>query len=244
MFPRPDQNNEPFDHDGPPLLKGLPPKLRERLLEGSDIRERRKGETLFEEGGEADRLFVLLTGAVELYTQAEGRDAALLILWPPETFLPAAALTDEPYLLSARTLSRSRLLALDARRVRRAMKDCPVLAHRATRILSGQFRATVRHIKDLRRRGAPQRLAAFLLRLIDDTGKEGCADLPLPKAVIASRLGLSAETLSRALHVLRDQGMTVRGSRIVLNDRERFERFCAPDPLIDGRDARLPVAVL
>jgi CRP/FNR family transcriptional regulator, transcriptional activator FtrB len=48
----------------------------------------------------------------------------LLILWPPETFLPAAALTDEPYLLSARALSPSRLLALDAERVRETAREC------------------------------------------------------------------------------------------------------------------------
>jgi CRP/FNR family transcriptional activator FtrB len=244
VTPRPNVPVPRHDLDAVPLLANLTPAIREGLLEGADTREWDKGETLFDEGGAADRLFVLLSGCVELHTSAEGRDATLLILRPPETCLPSAALTDEPYLASARTLEPSRLLALDAARVRGAVEDCPVLAHHFTRILSGQFRSTVRDIKDLKLRGAPQRLAAFLLRLIDETGREGCADLPLTKAVIASRLGLSAETLSRALHVLRDKGMTVRGSRIVLHDRERFERFCAPDPLIDGNDPDLPVALL
>ena len=227
-----------------PLLDGLPAAARERLLEDARLRDCDRGALLFEEGAAADRLFVLLSGAVELYTSAEGRDAVLLILWPPETFLPAAALTDEPYLLSARTLSPSRLLALDAARVRTVVRECPVLAHRITQILSGQCRTAVRHIKDLKLRSAPQRLGAFLLRLVDETGRDGCADLPVAKATIASRLDLSAETLSRALHVLREEGLTVRGSRLVLHDRERFERFCAPDPLIDGPEPELPVAAV
>lgn len=233
-----------FELDSLPLLDGVPSAVRERLLEGARLRDCGKGALLFEEGAAADRLFVLLSGAVELFARADGRDAVLLILWPGETFLPAAALSDEPYLLSARTLSRSRLLALDAGPVRAAVRDCPVLAHRVTRILSGQFRTAVRHIKDLKLRSAPQRLAAFFLRLIDETGRDGCADLPVTKATIASRLDLSAETLSRALPVLREEGLAVRGSRLVLHDRARLERFCAPDPLIDGPEAGLPVAAL
>lgn len=233
-----------IDISGLPLLKGVERGRLDWLLQGARVRECEKDVRLFSEGEAADRLYILLAGAVELFTSAEGRDAVLLILWPPETFLPAAALTDEPYLLTARTLSPSRLLALDADRVRAAARDDPILAHRISDILAAHFRIAIRHIKDLKLRNAPQRLGAFLLRLIDETGDEGCVDLPLTKATIASRLDLSAETLSRALHVLRDHGLAVHGSRLVLHDRNRFERFCVPDPLIDGPEAELPVAAL
>ena len=227
-----------------PLLSGLDAPRLQRLRARSELRRHRKGRLLFEEGKSPDCLFVLLSGMVELFTSKGKRDAVVLILWPPETFLPAAALVDEPYLMSARTLSASQLIAFDAASIREEVRSCPELASRLTQILAGQFRMTVRHIKNLKLRSGPKRVGAFLLSLVDETGRSGCADLPIAKATLASRLGLSAESLSRALPVLRDHGLIVRGSRIILTDRERFERFCAPDPLIDGRELALSVTAI
>ena len=230
--------------DNLPLLEGLDPAERERLLRHAEVRSYPRGNILFEEGGPADCLFVLLNGGVELFTSTPRRDAAILILWPSEVFMAAAALYDEPFLLSARALTDVTLLRLDARQVRQEVAHSAQLAERMTRILAGQFRLVVRHIKDLKLRSGPKRLAAFLLRLVIETGKNGFADLPIPKAVLASRLGLSPETLSRALQTLRSHGVTVRGSRVILTDRKKLEQFCCLNPLIDGRELKLPVAAL
>lgn len=227
-----------------PLLRGLEPDMRERLLGGAELHALPAPTTLFQQGEAPECLYILIQGLVELYTATADREAAILLVWPPETFLPAAALTDEPYLMSARTLGPARLLSLDAARVRLEVEESPELARRIMLILSGQFRMAVRHIKDLKLRSGPERLAAFLLRLVDESGTPGYADLPVPKALLASRLGLSAETVSRALATLRQHGLQVRGSRVILTDRERVERFCAPDPLIDGRELSLAVTAI
>jgi CRP/FNR family transcriptional regulator, transcriptional activator FtrB len=227
-----------------PLLSGLDAHQLERLLSRAELRRHRKGKLLFEEGQSPNGLFMLLSGMVELFTSRGRRDAVVLILWPPEVFMPAPVLFDEPYLLSARTLSPATLIMFEAAAIREEVRGCPNLASRFTQILAGQFRMTVRHIKDLKLRSGPQRVGAFLLRLIDETGLSGCADLPIAKATLASRLGLTAESLSRTLPVLRDHGLTVRGSRIILTDRKRLERFCGPDPLIDGRELALSVTAI
>ena len=67
-----------------------------------------------------------------------------------------------------------------------------------------------RHIHDSERRlgvlamrGAGQRMAAFLIGLLDDCRRRGlkCDELvlPMPRADIASYLGLAIETVSRSL---------------------------------------------
>jgi CRP/FNR family transcriptional activator FtrB len=237
----------PLDHKlsrGVPLLDGLDPSCLERLLSHGEVRTYPKGRILFDEGDMPDCLFVILSGMVELYSSNGKRDAAMLILWAPETFMPAAALFEEPYLLSARTLTPARLLTLQADQVRKETASSPELSRRFTQILGGQFRMTVRHIKDLKLRSGPKRVAAFLLRLVDETGKRGFADLPIPKGRLASRLGLTPESLSRALHTLSDHGLAMRGSRVILSDRDRLVRFCKPDPLIDGRELSLGVTAI
>jgi len=50
--------------------------------------------------------------------------------------------------------------------------------------------------------------------------------LPAAKIVIASRLGISPEALSRAFRDLSDAGLiTVHGSRIVIADPQRLQRY-------------------
>lgn len=227
-----------------PFLAGLERSLQESLLGHSEVRTYPKGKLLFKEGGSPDCLFVLLRGMVELYTCKGKKDAVVLIMWPNDVFMPAAALYDEPFLLSGRTLTPSRALLMNAPHVRDQVARQPELAERVTRIIAGQFRMAVRHIKDLKLRNGPARLGAFLYRLAEESGRNGFADLPLPKAVLASRLGLTAETLSRSLQTLSEHGLTVRGSRVIVTDRERLSDFCGPDPLIDGREISLSVTAI
>lgn len=227
-----------------PFLDGLDPSLQHSLLSHAEVRSYPKGRILFEEGGSPDCLFVLMRGMVELFTGKGKKDIVVLILWPNDVFMPAAALYDEPYLLSGRTLAPSSALLMNARHVREQVSNCPELAERVTRVMAGQFRMAVRHIKDLKLRNGPERLGAFLYRLATETGKNGYADLPVAKAILASRLGLSAESLSRGLQTLSEHGLTVRGSRVIITDRERLSKFCGPDPLIDGRELSLSVSAI
>lgn len=227
-----------------PLFAGLKEEVAERLLETGEVRSHRRPRLLFREGDPPDRLFVLLEGTVELFASGSGREGVILIVWPPEVLLPAAALTDEPYLMSARTLGPARLLAVEAGSVRSLVRRSTLLSNRFSAVLAGQFRMTVRHIKELKLRSGPCRLGAFLIRLVDATGAQGCADLPIPKGVLASRLGVTPATLSRAFLTLRAHGVTVRGRRVVITDRTKLERFCGADPLMDGRELRLSATAI
>ena len=114
------------------------------------------------------------------------------------------------------------------------------LAMQLCKLVSGQWRMAVRHILDLKCRSAPQRLAAFLLRLADESPLND-AVLPFSKRHLAVRVGMSAETLSRTLQQLADNGLHVRGKRIIIKDRAMAETFCGPDPYPDRGEALLGV---
>lgn len=209
-----------------------------RLAQIASLKWYDKGDLLFEEGGEPGCLFVLLDGLVELFATRRKREAAVLIMWPPAIILPAAALSSERYLLAGRALTKVKAIALDAQEVRKEVERSAALARLFTSLLAAQFRLLVRQVKDQKLRGGPQRLCAFLSRVLRETGKDGFADLPIAKATLASRLGMTPESLSRALHVVEENGIAMRGSRIILLDPDRVSRFCDPDPLFDGPDRR------
>jgi CRP/FNR family transcriptional activator FtrB len=224
------------------LLAGLDDAQLERLSRGAYLQRFPKGTTLFEPGDAPDFLHVLLEGAVELVGRTVGaRETVIEILWPVDCFIPAAALTSTPYLMGARTLEPSQVLLLEASNLRRCVRDDAGLASIMIALLAGHFRDMVRQVKDLKLRTGTQRLACFLLRLVEETGEDGSTRLPFSKGTLASRLGMTAENLSRAFRNLEQAGLEVRGSRIIVHDRAKLEDICRLDALIDRHDAALSV---
>jgi CRP-like cAMP-binding protein len=224
-----------------PLLACLSPPGQDRLLGPSTISSFRTGSFLFREGETPSHLHLLLSGLVEL-TKTQGRkECGLMIFSAGDLFMPAAALFDERYLASARVLAPSRILFLDLNAVREEAAHNPSFSMTLSRVLAGQWRAALRDILDLKCRSAPQRLAAFLLKLAAED--PDAAELPFSKRTLASRVGMSAETLSRALQTLADNGLLLRGNRIIVRDADRIANFCGRDPYPSGRD-RLDVHLL
>ena len=76
---------------------------------------------------------------------------------------------------------------------------------------------------------ATQLVACFLQRLCvlyDFNPRE--FELPYSKTLIASRLGMELETFSRTLNKLKENGISVEGTRVMIHDLRRIEQFvCA-----------------
>jgi len=227
-----------------PLFAGLEPQAVERLVAGARSERFAPGTLLFSEGEPATDVHVLFSGMVEISRTDGRRDCGVLMFTDGDVFMPAAALFEERYLVSGRVLTPARVLLLRGDALREEAMRNAQLAMRICQVLSGQWRMAVRHILDLKCRSAPERLAAFLLRLVDESPFSESAELPIPKRYLASRVGMTAETLSRTLQLLADNGLHVRGNRILVKDRVRIEEFCGPDPYLDRSEAPLGVFAL
>jgi CRP/FNR family transcriptional activator FtrB len=158
--------------------------------------------------------------------------------------MPAAALFQEHYLISARALTAARILMIDGKAFRDEARRSPELALGIARIIAGQWRLALKIILDLKCRTPSQRLASFLLRLYDAQTPGTVAEVPFSKRQLASRVGMQPETLSRTLQTLSANGLYLRGREIVLKDREATEAFCGPDPYPSGDEGDLGVYAL
>ena len=107
--------------------------------------------------------------------------------------------------------------------------------------ISRQYRALLRQVKDLKLRTSTQRLGCYLLALAEENGADGFVELPHDKRLIAARLGMTPESLSRAFSSLRAMGVEVRGHRIRLTDVTKLRQYCLPDRLIDSAEPDLKV---
>ena len=136
--------------------------------------------------------------------------------------------------MQARVPEPSRFLLIHAAAFRAAVDADPLLAHAVIGSLAQQFRRMVRQIKNLKLRTATQRVGCYLLSLSQRQHTPDKAILPFEKVLIASELGITRESFSRALSSLRNSGIRVHGQTIVIHDAPRLAAECGFDPVSDG----------
>lgn len=227
-----------------PLLRGLASSTRAHLLETARIERFAPAARIFAERDIPEHLYVVLGGIIDLSCSYKAHESTALLLARGDVFLPAAALYEEPYLVSARALTAARLLLIDAATVREQAAVSSELALAIARIMAGQWRVALKIILDLKCRSPSQRLAAFLLRLHDAQPGGGIAEVPFSKRQLASRIGMQPETLSRTLQTLAANGLYLRGREIIITDRAATERFCGPAPYPAATENELGVHAL
>ncbi|EKE78979.1 cyclic nucleotide-binding domain-containing protein [Oceanibaculum indicum] len=215
-----------------PLFRDCMPETFEALIKISFLQRFPQGVLLISENDPADFLHVVLEGLVEMFGSSGGRETTISFVRPVSTFILAAVLKDQVYLQSARTISRSRILMIPAQAVRQAMQQDKAFMLSIVGELATGYRRVVKELKNQKLRTSSERLANWLLaqgRLSDD----GTVRLAMEKRVLASRLGMTPENLSRAFSTLRDLGVRVEGNIIRLEDMEALTDFSQPNPLID-----------
>lgn len=219
-----------------PLFREMAPDSFETLLKAAYAQSFPASLELVREGDPADFLHIVMEGSVELYASWGGRECTMALVRPVGTFILAACSRDAPYLMSARTLERSRIILLPASDLRAVFRTDPDFAVSVIHELAGCYRAVVRHAKGLKLRNSRERIASYLLRQSNVAGGVASYTLPVEKRLLASYLGMTPENLSRALKTLEADGVKIDGQRVIITDRKRLARFARPDPLIDGPD--------
>lgn len=220
-----------------PILRGLSDCHRRQIMESTLLHTVPAGSMLFEQGDTPNFQIVVMSGSVQLFGRStSGREVLVEVVSPPDLIIPAAVVTDAPYLMRARVPEQSTFLLIPARAFRDLVASDPVLANSVIGSLSTQFRRMVRQIKNLKLRSAAQRVGCYLLTLSERQGTPEKAVLPYEKNLIASELGVTRESFSRVLSSLEAHGIRIDGQTIWIDDAERLAKECVPDPLIDGRE--------
>lgn len=209
-----------------PLFAGLGEDTLAKLCEGSLVQTLPRGTTVCEQGDDADFLHVILSGRVALIAgEANGADkheTVVEFFGPGDAFVLPAVLLELPYLLTARVTEESRLFFLQATKVREAHKARSGLAEGTSLMLARYWRTLINEIAQLKLHSVSQRLVDFLLGLTKQRSGAVTLDLPEDRKVIAQRLGVTPESLSRAFAQLKEIGVGGQGRRVEVADIERL----------------------
>ena len=209
-----------------PLFGTVSKEAAMRILDGLGPRGYDRGVLLFEQGTEADSFFVVLDGWVKIYrTTPEGHETVVTVFRRGEIFAEAAIFMGGRYPVSAETVTACRLLRVNGEKLRRVIFENPNLALSMLASASYHLKSLVEQIEQMKRMTGPQRLAEFLLRLCP--GDEGACtvNLPFEKSLIANRLGMKPESLSRALGKLKPIGVSTERDAVSIEDVGKVVKF-------------------
>ena len=209
-----------------PLLGAVSQAVAQSLVGNRTVSVFRKGETLFQQGEAADAFFVVLGGWIKLYrVTPDGNEAVVGVYRRGETFAEAAMFLGGRYPVSAEAVTDARLLRVDGQVLRRRIMEQPELALSMLASASYHLKALVEQIEHIKLLSAPQRLADFLVRLASTREGGATIELPYEKALLANRLGMKPESLSRALAKLRPLGVSVDREHVSIVDVAVLARF-------------------
>ena len=220
------------------LFQSLPEGLRASLLDASRAISRGRGEAVFHRGDTAHSIHIVVEGWVKLYRVApNGTEAVVGVMTRGQSFGEPIALRGAAYPVSAEAVTDSRLIAVPAHAFLDLLETHP---RAAIAILSSTFvhlQGLVEQIEQLKARSGAQRVAEFLLELCPEGVESATVTLPYDKVLIAGRLGMKPESLSRAFARLREHGVRINQASAAIASVSRLEAVAHADQIGALRNA-------
>ena len=178
-------------------------------------------------------MHIIIEGNVELFAEWNNRETTMATVRPISTFILAATIKDGPYLMSARTLEKSRIILRPSLDVRTVFENDAKFAQAIVLELAQCYRGVVKSSKNLKLRTSVERLANYLIRQHGYQGHPEVFQLQVDKKRLAALLGMTPENLSRAFKTLGNYGVAVDGAQIHISNTHDLHQFAKPSKLID-----------
>jgi CRP-like cAMP-binding protein len=209
-----------------PVFSGLPQSAFEALLNSATVKNVSRGDNLFVQGDPANYFFVVLEGWVKVYrVTPSGGEAVVAIFTRGQSFAEAAAFVGGRFPASCEAVTEGRLLCIKSSNLLRLIRENADIGLAMLASTSMHLHMLVQQIEQLKAHTGAQRVAEFLSSLcLVDTG--ACRlGLPYDKALIAARLGMQPESLSRAFARLKEIGVHIEQKFAVVDDVGRLRQY-------------------
>ena len=213
-----------------PLFSALDDDASHALRASMVALKLNKGQILFKEGEEGDRLYVVVHGKIKLgTTSADGRENLLSILGPGEMFGELSLFDPEPRTSTATAVTDARLVSLAHDAVMGLVTSSPQTSLELLRRLAQRLRKSNEVLADLVFADVPGRVAKAIMDLGERFGVQKEDGLhvnhDLTQEELAQLVGASRETVNKALADFAARGWVKLEPRAVLvTDVERVTK--------------------
>lgn len=211
------------------LFSGLEQADYDALTQRVSVVQLDKGEILFHRGDRAENFYFVNGGQLELNLIAPtGQKKVMEVIGPDRTFAEAVAfMREHKYPVTCEALSDSILCQIPNQAYLDIVYANPDACMRLLSDLSRHLHARVREIERLTVQNARDRLVSYLLEhIVESDDDEATIRVELPRHVIASRLSITPETLSRLLrNLVEDRILTIEDRVIFVHSLSRLRPY-------------------
>jgi CRP/FNR family transcriptional regulator, dissimilatory nitrate respiration regulator len=210
-----------------PLFWGVTPVHLQLIARQSWLLPAPRGETLVHAGARVPGVFAVAYGAVKLALRNGGAEERLLrVAAARHVFGEASALLGQPSPYHAVTLTETKLVVMPTAPLMDLIERDPRFALGLVMSLARGKVELCAEVASAALHTGVQRLAGYIIVELNGSGDR--VQLTSSKTLLAARLGMKKETLSRLLARLGREGVIeMRGREIAILDRARLVELAA-----------------
>ncbi|WP_421783938.1 Crp/Fnr family transcriptional regulator [Kiloniella litopenaei] len=210
-------------------FSGIGRRKKKVLLPLSRIETFPPGSAIVTFGEKAENFYVIEDGYVRLVLNSTcgGKKSTIDVLGPGSAFGEESVTKSALNNFTCIALDEVETRVIPGDVLRRILLEDPVLLFRMMGSISLNMHSLMTQIADLKMRSTAERLSMFLLGLSGKDTGDDVITLPYDKRVIADKLGMSPETLSRTFAKLKKIGVkTQPGNKVMISDIETLADYC------------------
>ena len=208
-----------------PLFASLARNWLEILASSAQTHRLLKNHYLYRRGDTATGLYLVAVGQIKASIPlAHSRHGKVIEIFEAgDCFGETLMLLNHPHIVDAQALGDSVVIWLDKHDLEHILSLEADFALKMLKHVSLRFETLLHDIETVSTHSASERVADYLLR---QPRVGTLTQFKLSKCLIASRLGLQAESLSRALQRLsRDHLISVQGAYVEILDEQGLSRL-------------------
>jgi CRP-like cAMP-binding protein len=212
------------------VFRGLKPETVQHIIAPATAVMLRPHELIMRQDDRATAFFIVIDGWIKIYRSTQsGEETVIDMMTTGDSFAEAVTFTGDRYIATAEAVNTARVGRIPADHLIRCIRDSPDIALAMIASISQRMHYLVQQVEQLKAQSGVQRVAEFLASL--SLAEQGHCALALPydKILIASRLGLTPESLSRAFAKLRGVGVSINASQVNVKDIVELRRIAADD---------------
>ena len=212
------------------LFSGLSSSDFERLLAATRVQVADAHETIFMQGDPVSACYIMLEGWVKIYRLTPaGNEAVVAVFTRGQSFAEAAMFSQQIYPVTGETVTRSRMLRMPSETLLSEIRSNPEVAISMLASTSIHLHSLVQQIEQLKANTGAQRVAEFLTSLCPVEEGPYTVELPYDKTLIAGRVGMQPESLSRAFARLRKFGVDIEKNVAAIADVQRLRDYACQE---------------
>ena len=212
------------------VFKGLKLETVQHIIAPATAVVLRPHELIMRQDDPATAFFIVIDGWVKIYRNTPSGDETVIdIMKKGDSFAEAVAFTGHRYIATAEAVNTARVGRIPADHLVRCIRGSPDIALAMIASVSQHMHHLVQQVEQLKAQSGVQRVAEFLASLSSTEHGHCALALPYDKILIAGRLGLTPESLSRAFARLRTIGVVVNASHVVVRDVAKLRHLAADE---------------